>query len=559
MAALPGGTGDDRFTEEQAALRRVATLVARAAPPTEVFAAVTAEAGQLVGADYATMARYEPDGEHIIAAWSSTGAAFPLGLRARLGGRNVPTLVFQAQLPARIDDYSGASGPIADAVREFGLRAAVGVPVSVEGRLWGAVMVASRVEALPAGTEAHLAGFTELAATAIANAQARVEVREFAEEQAALRQVATLVAHAAPPAQVLTAVSEEAGRLLGADYATVNRYGPDGSIAIAAAWSSSGTAFRVGDSAPLGGRNLQTMVFQTGRPARIEDYADASGPLSEAARELGIQSAVGVPVSVGGRLWGVMFVASTRESLPTGTEARLAGFTELAATAIANAEAQAALTASRARIVATADATRRRIERNLHDGAQQRLVSLALDLRAAQATAPAGADDHVQQLDEVAAGLDDVIGELREIARGLHPAVLAQGGLRPALKTLARRSAVPVCLDIEVHRRLPEPVETAAYYTVAEALTNAAKHANATAADVEVDASDGVLLVRVRDDGRGGANFSRGSGLVGLRDRAEALGGHLRLRSPPGAGTTLEITLPLDAPSTRGLPSETGA
>jgi signal transduction histidine kinase len=553
MAALSRRAGDDRFTGEQAALRRVATLVARAAPPAEVFAAVTEEAGRLLGADYATTARYEPDGQHIVAAWSSTGAAFPVGTRARLGGRNVPTLVFQAQLPARIDDYSSASGPIADAVREFGLRAAVGVPVSVEGRLWGAVMVASRVGPLPAGTEAPLAGFTELAATAIANAQAREELRGFAEEQAALRRVATLVAHAAPPAQVLTAVTEEAGRLLHANHATMNRYGPGGSITVVAAWSGSGAAFRVGASAPLGGRNLQTLVFQTRRPARIEDYASASGPLAEAARELGIRAAVGVPVSVERRLWGVMMAGSGAEPLPAGTEAQLARFTELAATAIANAEAQTALTASRARIVATADATRRRIERNLHDGAQQRLVSLALDLRAAQAAAPPGTDDLVQQLDGVAAGLNDVLEDLREIARGLHPAVLADGGLRAAIKTLARRSAVPVHLDIQIDRRLPEPVEIAAYYTVAEALTNAAKHAGATTAGIEVAERGGLLHVRVRDDGRGGADFSHGSGLVGLRDRAEALGGHLQLHSPPGEGTTLEITLPLGDLERTGL------
>jgi signal transduction histidine kinase len=553
MAALPGRTGDDRFTGEQAALRRVATLVARAAAPAEVFAAVTEEAGRLMGADYTTMTRYDPDGAGtVVAAWSRTGAAFPVGTKARLGGRNVPTLVFQAQLPARIDDYSSASGPIADAVREFGFRAAVGVPVSVEGELWGAVMVASRVRPLPAGTEARLAGFTELAATAIANAQARVELRGFAEEQAALRRVATLVARAAPPGEVLTAVTEEAGRLLHADHATMGRYGPADTVTVLATWSSTGAAFPVGAQEMLGGQNLHTMVFQTGRPARIDDPVDLSGGFVEVADELGLRAGVGVPVSVEGRLWGVMVVASRAGPLPAGTEGRLAGFTELAATAIANAEAQAALTASRARIVATADATRRRIERNLHDGAQQRLVSLALDLRAAEAALAAGTGGVPQQLDRVAAGMDGVLDDLREIARGLHPAILAQGGLRPALKTLARRSAIPVDLDIQIDRRLPEPVEIAAYYTVAEALTNAAKHAHATAVDVEAAECHGVLHVRVRDNGRGGADFSHGSGLVGLKDRAEALGGHLRLHSPPRAGTTLEIDLPINDPSTAG-------
>ena len=538
------------FAEEQAALRRVATLVARAAPPAQVLTAVTEEAGRLLHATYAAMGRYDPDDMvSVVAARSSTGAAFlSVDDRLRLGGRNVPTMVFQTGRPARIDDFAELSGPIGDDARALGLRAGVGVPVSVEGRLWGVMAVLSREEPLPAGTEPRLAGFTELAATAIANAQARVELRGSAEEQAALRRVATLVAQGASPGNVFAAVTEEAGRLLHADYAAMKRYDPDDTITIVAAWSSASAAFPLGTHARLGGHNVPTIIFQTRQPARIDDYTTASGPLAELAFKFGMRASVGVPVSVEGRLWGVMLVGSSGEPPPAGTEARLAGFTELAATAIANAEAQAALTASRARIVATADATRRRIERNLHDGAQQRLVSLALNLRAAQATAPPGAGQLVQELDGVAAGLDDVLGELREIARGLHPAVLAESGLLPALRTLARRCPVPVDLDIQVDRRLPEPVETAAYYTVAEALTNAAKHARATTAHVEVAERDGALDVRIRDDGRGGADFSDGSGLVGLKDRAEALGGHLRLHSPPGAGTTIEIELPLQKP-----------
>jgi signal transduction histidine kinase len=372
-----------------------------------------------------------------------------------------------------------------------------------------------------------------------------------AEEQAALRRVATLVVHAAPPTEVLTAVTEEAGRLLGVSYASMARYNPDGARTVIAAWSRTGPAFPVGTQASLGGRNVATLVFKTGQAARIDDYSSASGPSADCCREFGFRAGVGVPVSVERRLWGVMFVASIREPLPARTEAQLAGFTELAATAIANAEAQSALTASRARIVATADATRRRIERDLHDGAQQRLVSLALDLRAAEAAAAAGTAGVPQQLDRIAAGLDDVLAELRDIACGLHPAILAESGLRAALKTLARRSAVPVSLDIQVEGRLPEPVEIAAYYMVCEALANAAKHAHATAADVQVTERDGVLHVHVWDNGRGGADFGHGSGLVGLRDRAEALGGHLDLVSPPGAGTNVEVELPLDNPAHR--------
>jgi signal transduction histidine kinase len=364
-------------------------------------------------------------------------------------------------------------------------------------------------------------------------------------EQAALRRVAALVARAAAAEEVLAAVAGEAGRLLGARHAMMSRYDPGGAVTVVASWSSTGAVFPAGTRLSLGGRNVHTLVSQTGRTARIDDYTGATGPAGEAAREFGLRASVGVPVSVEGRLWGVMIMGCRAGPLPAGTEARLADFTELAATAIANAEAQAELAASRARIVATADAARHRIQRDLHDGAQQHLVSLALQLRAAQAAAPPGAGVPVQELDAVAAGLDGVLAELREIARGLHPAILAERGLRPALQALARRSAVPVCLEVQVAGRLPEQIEIAAYYVVAEALTNAAKHAHATVVNVGVAASEGVLRVSVRDDGRGGADVSHGSGLAGLRDRAEALGGRVWLHSPPGEGTTLQVQLPL--------------
>ncbi|HKD88181.1 MAG TPA: GAF domain-containing protein, partial [Streptosporangiaceae bacterium] len=465
MAALLGRAGDDRLAEEQAALRRVATLVAGAAAPEEVFAAVTEEAGRLLGAHHATMSRYDPDGTaSVIASWSASGAAFPVGTCLPLGGRNAHTLVFQTRRPARISHYADATGPAGKAAREFGFRASVSVPVIVEGGLWGLMIVEhTREEPLPAETEARLTGFTELAATAIANAQAREELRGFAEEEAALRRVATLVARGAPPAEVLTAVTEEAGRLLRTDYATMSRYDPDDTLTVVATWSSTGAGFCVGVREGLGGRNAATLVFETRQPARIDDYAAASGPIAVAVRALGVRAAVGVPVSVEGGLWGLMVVDSRAGPLPAGTEARLAGFTELAATAIANAEAQAALTASRARIVATADATRREIERDLHDGTQQRLISLAVGLRAAQGRLPPGQQDVAAQWSRTAQGLTDAIEELREISRGLHPVVLEKRGLAPALRELVRRGSIPVKLDVQVSGRLPERVEVAAY------------------------------------------------------------------------------------------------
>ena len=263
-------------------------------------------------------------------------------------------------------------------------------------------------------------------------------------------------------------------------------------------------------------------------------------------------SAVGVPVVVDGALWGVMAVGTREtEPLPADFEDRLAKFTELLATAIANAEGRAELDASRARIVATADATRRRIERDLHDGAQQQLVWLALALRAAQATVPEELEQHRSELGRVVDGLTAALDDLREIALGIHPAGLSEDGLTPALKRLVARSPLRVNLDCRADGRFPEPVEVTAYYVVSEALTNAAKYADTPVVDVAVAADNGVLRVEVRDEGRGGADPAEGSGLLGLRDRVEAIGGTMRLMSPPGAGTSLRVELPLGEQAAR--------
>ena len=559
MAARMG----DRIVEEQAALRRVATRVAGAAGPEEVFGAVAAEVGRLLDVDFTVLIRSDPpDMITVVGTWTGTGgpAPSPVGSRFPVGGRNVSTLVLTADRPARLDAYADVSGAIGETgSRAWRFRSSVGVPIAVEGRPWGLILVANvRDESLPADTEDRLAGFTELVATAIANAQARVELRSFAEEQAALRRVATLVARAAPPEQVFAAVAEEIGRLLAAGFTILSRYEPDGTHAVVGAWSSTGAAvpLPVGTRVRLWGRNAATLVFETGRPARIHDYADSTGPVTDVAHAWGVRASAGVPITVEGRLWGVMIAASHAEPLPADTEARLAGFTELVATALANAEAQAALTASRARIVAAADTTRRQIERDLHDGAQQRLVTLALHLRSkVQAAVPPGAGELTAQLDGVAAEIGGVLEELRELARGLHPAALAEGGLSPALKTLARRSAVPVRLDVQTDARFPEPIELAAYYVVAETLTNTAKHAHASVVDVQLAVGEGVLRVGVRDDGLGGADPTGGSGIVGLTDRMEALSGRISLHSPPGGGTAVQVVLPLTAPRGPGPPA----
>jgi signal transduction histidine kinase len=279
------------------------------------------------------------------------------------------------------------------------------------------------------------------------------------------------------------------------------------------------------------------------------DYKNASGVVADiAVRDWNTGSAAGVPVTIESRLWGAMMVALTRERVPPpDVEGRLTGFTELLGTAIANAEAVAEVTASRVRIVGAADQARQRIERDLHDGAQQRLVSLALQLRQAQAAMPAELGELNAQLDGAVATVNGALDELSEIARGIHPAALTSGGLRPAVQALARRSTVPVRTDIRTDRRLPEPVEVSAYYVVAEALTNAAKHARASAVSVRIELDGTVLLVVVSDDGVGGAGLACGTGLVGLKDRVEALGGRLVIDSQDGAGTSLRVELPLTA------------
>jgi signal transduction histidine kinase len=376
--------------------------------------------------------------------------------------------------------------------------------------------------------------------------QDREALRQLADEQAALRRVATLVARGVPPDQMFSAVTREVSLVSGADLARMERYEADGTVTGVAAWSKHDEQLAVGTRFTLEGASIAALVLQTRGPVRVDSFAEASGPIAQEARELGIRSSVGCPIVVAGRLWGVIAASSRSEMpFPAQTEVQMAEFTELVATAISNAENQAEVKASRARIVAASDLTRRRIERDLHDGVQQRLVSLALGLRAAASGIPEGLDGIEDELAQVASGLGGVQDDLREISRGIHPAILAEGGLGPALKTLARRSPIPVDLDVRVDGRLPEPFEVAAYYVVSEMLTNAAKHSQASVVRVDVETRDGVLYLSVRDDGIGGADLAGGSGLVGLKDRVEALGGALSVRSPRGDGTTLEIEIPL--------------
>ncbi len=373
----------------------------------------------------------------------------------------------------------------------------------------------------------------------------RDELSLLAAEQAALGRVATLVAHGASPTAVFDAVAVELGHLLEADATRVMRYEAEDRVTVMA---SDGKAVELPTGARLTieGDNVPAAVWRQRTAVRFDTFEHASGSLAATLREMGIHAAVGAPILVEGKLWGVT-VAVWREaaSLPPQTEARMAQFTDLVVTAIANAESREQLQASRARVVAASDETRRRIERNLHDGTQQRLVALALALRAAEDRV--GPEQHELQaeLDRTADGLVSVVEDLQEISRGLHPAILSRGGLAAALKTLARRSPVPVELDLEIERRLPEPIEVAAYYVVSEALANAAKHAEASVVWVNVRVDDARMTLTVRDDGVGSADPSCGSGLTGLSDRVQALGGTIEIDSPPGSGTTIRVRLPI--------------
>jgi signal transduction histidine kinase len=377
-------------------------------------------------------------------------------------------------------------------------------------------------------------------------------LRELATEQANLRRVAVLVARGVPPSDVVAAVAAQAASLLEADATRLMRYETAGTATVVAEYSKPGIKPLLGRRLTVDG-GVTELVLRTSRPARVDSYDHRRGALAELARSESLGSSVGAPIVVEGRVWGALVVLWSRpEPPPPRMEERLAQFTELVATAVANTENREKLNASRARIVLAADEARRSFERDLHDGVQQRLVSLGLELRAAEALVPGELDELKTRLSRTTEGLANTFKDVQEISRGLHPAILSQGGLRSALKTLARRSPVPVTIDPGSKRRLPGCVEVAAYYVVSEALTNAAKHAHASSVDVNVDitvdseTAGEVLVVSVRDDGVGGADPTLGTGLTGLTDRVVALGGHLQISSPAGRGTSLSVTLPTD-------------
>ena len=378
----------------------------------------------------------------------------------------------------------------------------------------------------------------------VLDAGAHEALAVLAAEQSALRRVATLVAESPEPEAVFTAVAEEAGRLLHARSAATIRY-EEGYAITVGRWADDDLGgFEIGTGVSLAGsEGLTAIVARTGAPARIEDYTDVRGHAAELMRERGYRSAVAAPIVASGGTWGLLLVASV-SALGEDAEHRLAGFAELVALALESAQARAELTASRIRILEAGVTERRRLERNLHDGAQQRLVALAVQLRVLEKRL---SEPETTLLRAAADELNHALAELRELARGLHPAVLVDRGLAPALETLAARAPLPVSVEGVPEARLAEPLEAAVYFVVAESLANAVKHADASELRVRMQADNGELRVEIADDGRGGADPRKGdgTGLRGLADRVEALGGRLALESPAGVGTVVRAVLPL--------------
>jgi signal transduction histidine kinase len=526
------------LADEQAALRRVAELAARDAPIEQVLDAVAIEAAAVADVEFSGLLRYNADGSTEIVALHGAPAGFHVGMRAPNDGDGAVLSVLHSGRHARVDNLASVRGSWPETASRFGLTSGVGVPISIQGELWGSLVAARRRE-MSARTEEQLSRFAELASIAISSAQSRRAVRMLAETQAALSRVAALVARGAALAEVFSAVATEASHQVEDGAAVLVGLDSDNSFAVVGAANSDVPAgFR---GRPSDGALLAELV-RTGVRAPFE-----RGRLSpEPAHRMGIDPTVAVPITVEGRLWGALTISSAQRPVPDDLDQRLLEYADLAGAAIANAENKAKLTASRARVVAAADEARRRLQRDVHDSAQQRLVHTILTLKLAQQAIAAGRppDDLVE---EALLNAERASNELRDIVRGILPAALTRGGLRLGLESLVSDLALPVDLSVTAPRCSTDAEQTA-YLIVAEALTNVIKHANAERAAVSIALDAGTLTIEVHDDGVGGADPARGTGLLGLADRVEAVEGVLTLTSPPGVGTTVQVRLPVRVP-----------
>jgi signal transduction histidine kinase len=525
---------------EQAALRRVATLVASAADPLIVFEMVTREAAELLDLPVLTLMRFEPDGTVTVVA-AVSNAAFSVGANITLDGPSVISTIRETGRAARIDSYEGLPGGVAARLRSAGAQAGYGVPIEVHGKLWGTMAAVHTAGALRDDAEDRLANFTELIATAISNAQARDDVTRLAAEQSSLRRVATLVARGSTGEGFLSVVATEVQNLLDVPDVAIVRYEQRNVVVVGAAGEN--PFIPLDGRWSLDGPSVCAQVLDSGRPARIDRYGDIEGSVAKLARQAGFQSVAGAPIMADDRVWGAIVAVSSTDLLPDRSEVRVAEFTELVATAISNATTRSELIASRARIVTAADEARRRIERDLHDGIQQRLIALAFDVQTIRARTAEDSSAHHEGLERLERDLGSALEEVGEISRGLHPSLLGRRGLGPSLKALARRSPIPVELQVSGPRS-PEAVEVAMYYAVSETLTNAIKHSRASLITIEVQSTEATVRATVQDDGIGGAEMGGGTGLSGLLDRVDAFGGQLAVSSTTGAGTWVAIELP---------------
>jgi len=537
----------DRLADEQATLRRLATLVAQEAPLEAVLAKVAEAVARTIGD--VDSALWRSDGDRTATAVAVRGPGgtpgVRLGTRLTLDGDSVIARVLREGRPHRIDDYSQIAGSVAERARELGMRSAVGCPIVVGARTWGAMTVATfGAEPFAPETETRVARFSDLVATAIGNAESRAEVERLAAEQAALRRVATLVAEGASPSEVLDAVAAEMERALGADAAILLRYEPGEAVTVVAGRVPNPRSLPLGMRVSHEGENVTSVVRRTGRPARIGNYERARGPVADLARavESNVSSAVGAPIVVDGRLWGVIIASwGDERPPPDDTEERMTKFAQMLDTAIANADSRDQLISSRARLLSAGDEARRRVVRDLHDGAQQRLVHTIVTLKLARQALEDDGAEAASLVDEALEQAQQGNTELRELAHGILPSALTRGGLRAGVESVIERLDLPVDVDVPAARF---PSEASAYFIVGEALTNVVKHAHPQQVEVRARVREGMLRIEVCDDGVGGAD-AQGRGLQGLADRASALGGRLEVESPDAGGTRLTAVLPV--------------
>ena len=529
----------EELAAEQAALRRVAELAAHDAPPGDVLETVVTEAAGLVGVAFTTLLRFGPDGATEVVAIHDPPDGVTVGMRASGDGDGAVQRVWRTQRTARADRLSGFSGAWPQVAASQGFSSSAAAPILAEDRLWGALVAAGRAP-LPPRIEEQLSRFAELAGTAIASSQARADFQALADEQAALLRVSGQVARGAPPDEVFAAVAAEAQQLLGGQPVTLVRFDDEVTLVVI---SRSGGPVPPGTRIAYTSGTLPDRVRRTARPERVDDYG--AEPDAGLAREFALAAAVAAPIAVDSRVWGMLAATSASGPLARGVEERLQRFAGLAGTAVSNAASREQLIASRARILSTADETRRRLQRDVHDGAQQRLVQTVITLKLAQ-QALAGQDLQAgtDRVEEALKHAQRATDELRQLVSGILPPALARRGLRGGMQSLLADLPLPVDAIIDVPR-LPTPIETTAYFVIAEALTNVIKHAHASRAWVRARLEAGAVRIEVGDDGVGGAQAGTGSGLTGLFDRVEARGGALCIDSPAGHGTTVTATVPI--------------